>query len=206
MGTRCSQLLGWNEWSNVPVGPTVIVNALSGFGRWTVAYLMTLIFYLYRTPRKIFRAVYHDIRCATTELSVLTYWLNKNSPSYGMKCLKTFSTKFPHFFATSYKFCPPPRGPYNTVQSVLTRTNKHAHVWQRVQVKEWLNEFDEMDRQSSGWAQRVQSRIDELYRNYGPRVVGKRRCTIQHTHYVANLAVLPLYGTLPDTCRNNCTR
>jgi len=70
----------------------------------------------------------------------------------------------------------------------------------------WMNEFDEMDRQSSDWAQQVQSKIDELYRHYGPRVVGKRRCTIQHTHYIANLTVLPVYGTLTSTCHTNCSR
>jgi len=66
--------------------------------------------------------------------------------------------------------------------------------------------FDQTDGQSSGWTQLVESRTDELYRHYGPRVVGKRRCTIQHTHYVANLTLLPIYGTLSSTCHANCTR
>jgi len=63
-----------------------------------------------------------------------------------------------------------------------------------------------MDRESSGWAERVQSRIDELFRHYGPRVIGKRRCSVQYTHYVANLTLLPVYGTLYSTCHINCTR
>jgi len=64
-----------------------------------------------------------------------------------------------------------------------------------VQASEWNNEYDEMDQQSS--------EIDDLH--YGPRVVGKRRCTVQRTHYVANLSVLPVYGTL-SMCHTNCSR
>ena len=72
-----------------------------------------------------------------------------------------------------------------------------------MQLSQWMNEFDVVDRQSSRWEQDGQSSTDELY---GPRVVGKRRCTIQYTHYVANLALLPIYGTLSSTCHANCTR
>jgi len=75
-----------------------------------------------------------------------------------------------------------------------------------MQVRVWLNEFDEMDRETMGWAERVESRIDELYRDYGRRVIGRRRCTVQYTHYVANLALLPVHGTLYSTCQANCTR
>jgi len=81
-----------------------------------------------------------------------------------------------------------------------------------MQVREWMSEFDAIDgHSSSDWSQQrvgVQSSIDELSgRQQGPRVVGRRRCTVQYTHYVADLATLPVHGTLaPATCHDNCSR
>jgi len=64
-----------------------------------------------------------------------------------------------------------------------------------------MSNYHDKDRQSSGWTQEAESRDD-----YGRRVIGRRRCTIKYTHYVANLAVLPVHGTLSSMCHTNCTR
>ena len=88
-----------------------------------------------------------------------------------------------------------------------------AHVfsntaWTVVQVHQWLNELRGIVGEGPKGPEmtlRVRTWFDELRSRYGLRVIGQRPCTKLYSHYVADLARLPLWDTLQH-CNEHCSK